>query len=74
MKRIAAKAGGDTDTTRDYEYTDWSAVNKFALDFSKNLSVGASFDESKILASPADTVQRAFSKSQATDRMLHPNK
>lgn len=38
MKRIAAKAGGDTDTTRDYEYTDWSAVNKFALDFSNSLS------------------------------------
>ena len=23
MSRIAAKAGGDTETTRDYEYTDW---------------------------------------------------
>lgn len=39
MKRIAEKSGGETDTTRDYEYTDWAAVNKFALDFSKNLSV-----------------------------------
>jgi menaquinone-dependent protoporphyrinogen oxidase len=33
MKRIAAKAGGDTDTSRDYEYTDWDALKHFALDF-----------------------------------------
>ena len=27
MKRIAAKAGVDTDTSRDYEYTDWIALD-----------------------------------------------
>ncbi len=27
MKRIARKAGGDTDTTRDYDYTDWAALD-----------------------------------------------
>ena len=27
MKRIARKAGGDTDTSRDYEYTNWAAVD-----------------------------------------------
>jgi menaquinone-dependent protoporphyrinogen oxidase len=32
MKRIAAKEGGDTDTSRDYEYTDWAAVDHFAGD------------------------------------------
>ena len=26
MKRIAGKAGGDTDTSKDYEYTDWIQV------------------------------------------------
>ena len=26
-------AGGDTDTSRDYEYTDWSAVEAFAERF-----------------------------------------
>jgi menaquinone-dependent protoporphyrinogen oxidase len=26
MKFIAMQEGGDTDTTRDYEYTDWSAL------------------------------------------------
>ena len=30
MKRIVAKAGGDTDTTRDYEYTDWKDLRSFA--------------------------------------------
>ena len=33
MKRIAAKAGGDTDTTRDYEYTDWQDLRSFAEQF-----------------------------------------
>ena len=29
MKRIVAAAGGDTDTSRDYEYTDWRALRDF---------------------------------------------
>ena len=33
MKRIVAKAGGDIDTTRDYEYTDWTELRDFAHDF-----------------------------------------
>jgi menaquinone-dependent protoporphyrinogen oxidase len=33
MKRIARGATGDTDTSRDYEYTDWDAVETFARDF-----------------------------------------
>jgi menaquinone-dependent protoporphyrinogen oxidase len=33
MRRIAAKEGGDTDTSRDYEYTDWNAVERFATSF-----------------------------------------
>ena len=30
MKRIARKAGGPTDTSRDHELTDWTAVDRFA--------------------------------------------
>ena len=30
MKRIARSEGGDTDSSRDYEYTDWKAVEEFA--------------------------------------------
>jgi menaquinone-dependent protoporphyrinogen oxidase len=33
MKRIAKDATGDTDTSRDYEYTDWDEVEEFASDF-----------------------------------------
>jgi len=29
MKRIVAKAHGDTDTSRDYEYTDWKDLEAF---------------------------------------------
>ncbi|MFK8213539.1 flavodoxin domain-containing protein [Haloferax volcanii] len=35
MKRIATDATGDTDTSRDYEYTDWDGVESFAADFSE---------------------------------------
>jgi menaquinone-dependent protoporphyrinogen oxidase len=30
MRHIVAKEGGDVDTSRDYEYTDWRAVERFA--------------------------------------------
>lgn len=33
MKRIVRKQGGDTDTSRDYEYTDWAAVDRCAVEF-----------------------------------------
>jgi len=33
MKRIAAKAGGDTDTTRDFEYTNWDELRSFVRGF-----------------------------------------
>ena len=33
MRLISKRAGGDTDTSRDYEYTDWSAVSDFARRF-----------------------------------------
>ena len=33
MRRIVAKAGGGTDTGRDYEYTDWDALRTFGRSF-----------------------------------------
>lgn len=33
MRHIAQKEGGDTDTSRDYEYTDFAAVERFAREF-----------------------------------------
>jgi menaquinone-dependent protoporphyrinogen oxidase len=33
MKRIVTKQGGDTDTSRDYVYTDWSALEQLTERF-----------------------------------------
>ena len=45
MKRIVRKAGGDTDTSRDYEYTDWNDLRKFAEQFAQRVSVPAISDD-----------------------------
>jgi menaquinone-dependent protoporphyrinogen oxidase len=37
MRLIVGHAGGDTDTARDYEYTDWDAVARFADTFVQRL-------------------------------------
>ena len=37
MRCISKAAGGDTDTSRDYEYTDWAAVDSFAAAFAARL-------------------------------------
>jgi menaquinone-dependent protoporphyrinogen oxidase len=37
IRKIVAKAGGDTDTTRDYEYTDWDDLASFAQRFARSL-------------------------------------
>ena len=37
MKRIAAKAGGGTDTSRDYDYTDWDDLQEFAEAFGRRV-------------------------------------
>ena len=42
MKRIVRKAGGDADTSRDYEYTDWSELRAFADEFGKLVQHGMS--------------------------------
>ncbi len=38
MTKIVGFAGGNTDTTRDYEYTDWQAVSNFARAFGERLT------------------------------------
>lgn len=37
MRNIARKEGGDTDTSRDHEYTDWNAVTRFTEQFLKQV-------------------------------------
>lgn len=34
MKHISKQTGGDSDTSKDYEYTDWKQVENFARDLS----------------------------------------
>jgi menaquinone-dependent protoporphyrinogen oxidase len=35
MKGVVRRAGGDTDTSKDYEYTDWNDLRVFAEDFAR---------------------------------------
>ena len=41
MRRIAAKEGGDTDTSRDYEYTDWGDLRRFSQQFGRRILAAA---------------------------------
>lgn len=41
MKRIVGAAGGDTDTSRNCDYTDWNDVQEFALAFGRRVGVAA---------------------------------
>lgn len=41
MREIARREGGNTDTTQDHEYTDWSAVDAFADRLLDHLSATA---------------------------------
>ena len=39
LKRISASQGGPTDTTRDYEFTDWNALESFCVRFVREAPV-----------------------------------
>jgi len=39
LRFIVGRAGGDTDTSRDYEYTDWDAVEGFARMFARRCAL-----------------------------------
>jgi menaquinone-dependent protoporphyrinogen oxidase len=39
MKRIAARAGGSTDTSQDHEYTDWAALDRLIDELQEALCV-----------------------------------
>jgi menaquinone-dependent protoporphyrinogen oxidase len=42
MKLIAKRHGRPTETSRDYDYTDWDAVEAFAREFAERLSASRS--------------------------------
>ena len=41
MKQISKKNGGPTDTSRDYEFTDWPALDRFVDEVSHRFGEGA---------------------------------
>jgi menaquinone-dependent protoporphyrinogen oxidase len=41
MKRIARSAGGSTDTSRNHEYTDWAALDRFVEELAHELHAAA---------------------------------
>ena len=41
MKRIAASHGRATDTTRDYDYTDWQDLERFTEEFRSHIRAAA---------------------------------
>jgi menaquinone-dependent protoporphyrinogen oxidase len=41
MKRIARKAGGPVDTSRDYDFTDWAKLDRLVEEFIENASISA---------------------------------
>ena len=50
MRRIVEQGGGDTDTSRNYEYTDWEELRALARDFARrHLGV---MQEVELTASP----------------------
>ena len=41
MKRIVASSGGDTDTSKDYVYTDWADLRHFTQEFRRRVAAAA---------------------------------
>ncbi|WP_074795150.1 flavodoxin domain-containing protein [Haloferax larsenii] len=57
MKRITRETIGETDTSQDYEYTDWDEVEAFAADFAALVEAGdvATDDEAMAGGNPEET-------------------
>jgi len=53
MRMIVKKKGGDIDTSRDYEYTDWDALDRFVGELADRL------EPISVLASPDTTTSSA---------------
>lgn len=58
MRMIAKRAGGDTDTSRDHDYTDWKGLERFVS------SVAAEIEEQEAPA-PARKAEASVSRSSS---------
>ena len=54
MKRIVQSGGGDIDTSRNHEYTNWQAVEEFAKEIAEEIA--GEFSE----AAPTDATSIAL--------------
>jgi menaquinone-dependent protoporphyrinogen oxidase len=69
MRLIAGAAGGDIDTSRDYEYTDWLAVERFATEFARSAAAIDARQTARLR--PAETGGSPCANATAvSDRML----
>ncbi len=41
MRRIAQRTGGDPDVSRNYEYTNWAALDQFVEEFASHIAIPA---------------------------------
>lgn len=48
MRRIAEKEGGPVDTSMDFEFTDWDALEAFVAEFAKEVAQSADAEPSAI--------------------------
>lgn len=58
MRRIAGKAGGSTDTTRDHVYTDWADLRRFAGRFLGSLGASDTASASDLAREALTTTRR----------------
>ena len=63
FRAVSALTTGDADTSRDYEYTDWDAVERFAVEF-------AEYAESRIESSSASGVEPSRRRVAAAGLLL----
>lgn len=52
MRRIARQAGEDTDTAKDYEYTDWQQVERYADGLARSCRARAQDDDLESMVPP----------------------
>jgi len=59
MRQITKAEGGDTDTSRDYEYTDWAAVDRFAVEFVEDVTTTPAAEVRVVPPQPTSPEARA---------------
>lgn len=64
MKRIARKAGAPTDSSRDYEFTDWPRLDRFVRELVRTAHVSVGGRRPLRERIPGDTVERGINAAR----------